>query len=174
MTSETKFIACAKERALCYAALFTLLALARLTTRQGRFHNCRLHTGNGSEFIGARNAREQSPFTTTVHSFAGVTHTTIPAGAHTWQTGVETVHRLIEREFHKSQFFRSRQEFLAKAAAYAWWFRLAREDSHKGNRAPWETIQKRSPCQALAALTPFCFPGLSLPVHPRSQKGLRC
>ncbi|MDZ7393725.1 MAG: hypothetical protein ONB25_12590 [candidate division KSB1 bacterium] len=99
MTSGTSFTAFADERALCYAAFFAHPVLARLTACQVRFHDCRLHTGNGSEFIGAWNAREQSLFSTTVHSSAGTTDTTIPAGPHTWQADVQTVDRLIEDDF---------------------------------------------------------------------------
>jgi hypothetical protein len=41
-----------------------------------------------------------------------------PDRAHTWQSDVETVHRLIEDEFYEVEQFTSRTDFLAKARAY--------------------------------------------------------
>jgi len=71
--------------------------------------------------------------TKTVMSVPGLTHTTIPPGAHTWQSDVETVHRLIEDES-----FSSRDDFLKKASSYSLWFNVARKNSYKENQTPWE------------------------------------
>ncbi|HLI30066.1 MAG TPA: hypothetical protein VKV79_03065 [Terriglobia bacterium] len=50
-----------------------------------------------------------------------------PARPHTYQSDVETVHRLIEDEFYDLETFASRSEFLAKATLY----------QHDFNLAPW-------------------------------------
>jgi hypothetical protein len=118
VVSGNQYIAFADERALCYAALFADLVLSHLVTCKVRFKRSRAQTDNGSEFTGSWNAGNDSIFTKTVESFKGIAHTRIPPGAHTWQSDVETVHRLIEDEFYEVETFKNRQDFLAKSAAY--------------------------------------------------------
>jgi len=62
--------------------------------------------------------------------------------AHSYQSDVETVHRLIEDEFFDLESFSSRADFLAKASLYQLYFNLARPNSHKGGYAPWQIIQQ--------------------------------
>jgi Domain of unknown function (DU1801) len=60
----------------------------------------------------------------------------IPPAAHTYQSDVETVHRLIQDEFFDIESFISRGDFLAKAHLYQHYFNLARPNSHKDNQSP--------------------------------------
>jgi hypothetical protein len=53
-------------------------------------------------------------------------HLRIPPAAHTYQSDVETVHRLVEDEFFDLETFTSRGEFLAKAQTYQMYFNLVR------------------------------------------------
>jgi transposase len=151
VVSGTHYIAYADEKALCsgvpdkYAALFAKIILSHLSACQVCFKNSRAQTDNGSEFIGSWNAKDDSIFTRTIASFKGITHTTIPSGAHTWQADVETVHRLIEDEFYEVEKFENRKDFLAKASAYILWFNIARKNSYKKNKTPWQIIQERNP-----------------------------
>ena len=160
VVSGAHFIAYADEKALCYAALFARIILSHLSACQVRFKNSRAQTDNGSEFIGSWNAKDDSIFTKTIASFKGITHTTIPAGAHTWQADVETVHRLIEDEFYEVEKFENRKDFLMKASAYILWFNIARKNSYKKNKTPWQIIQERNP--KILPQYPFvasCFSG---------------
>ncbi len=75
----------------------------------------------------------------------GLQHLTIPPAAHTYQADVETAHRLIEDEFYEVKTFQSRKDFLAKATTYLLWFNVARKNSYKGNKTPWEIIHERDP-----------------------------
>jgi hypothetical protein len=68
---------------------------------------------------------------------------TIPPGAHTCRADVETVHGLIEKEFYCVERFHSRSHFLAKAAACNLWFNVARKNSSKGHKTPWEIVKER-------------------------------
>jgi transposase len=145
VVSGTHYIAYADEKALCYAAFFAKIILSHLSACQVHLKNSRAQTDNGSEFIGSWNAKDDSIFTKTIASFKGITHTTIPAGAHTWQADVETVHRLIEDEFYEVEKFNNRKDFLMKASAYILWFNIARKNSYKKNRTPWQIIQERNP-----------------------------
>jgi len=105
----------------------------------------RWQTDNGSEFIGAWNAKEDSIFTRTIQRVEGLEHHTIPPSAHRWQADIETVHRLIEDEFYEVEEFGGREDFLRKAGAYTLWFNSIRKNSYKNNQSPWEIIHSRDP-----------------------------
>ena len=72
-------------------------------------------------------------------------HVRIPPAAHTYQSDVETVHRLEEDEFFDLEEFSSRGEFLAKVHTYQLYFNLVRPNSHKGNLSPWQIIEQLAP-----------------------------
>jgi len=72
-------------------------------------------------------------------------HVRIPPAAHTYQSDVETVHRLEEDEFFDLETFSSRGEFLAKAHTYQLYFNLVRPNSHKGHLSPWQIIEQLNP-----------------------------
>lgn len=54
----------------------------------------------------------------------------VPPAAHTYQSDVETVHRLKEGEFFDLEDFSSRGEILARVYTYLLYFNLARPNSH--------------------------------------------
>jgi transposase len=72
-------------------------------------------------------------------------HVRIPPAAHTYQSDVETVHRLEEDEFFDLEDFTSRSDFLAKVHTYQLYFNLARPNSHKDNQSPWQIIERLAP-----------------------------
>jgi hypothetical protein len=77
-------------------------------------------------------------------------HVRIPPAAHTYQSDVETVHRLEEGEFFDLETFSSRGDFLAKVRTYQLYFNLVRSNSHKENQSPWQIIERlasRSPLE---------------------------
>jgi len=102
-------------------------------------------------------------------------HVRIPPAAHTYQSDVETVHRLEEDEFFDLEDFASRGDFLAKVHTYQLYFNLARPNSHKENLSPWQIIERlapRSPLQ-LCLLPPVFLDyhlndsgGYDVPGHP--------
>ena len=146
VVSGLQFIAYAQECSLTYASLFAEIII-------GHLKKCGIdlsppkagQTDNGGEFIGAWSAKEPSVFTKTVESVEGLIHDTIPPGAHTYQADVETVHGIIEDEFYGIETFPSPQIFLTKATQYVTWFNIARRNSYKGNKTPWEIIHERDP-----------------------------
>ena len=85
-----------------------------------------------------------------------MSHTRCPPRAHTWQSDVETAHRLIEDEFYEVERFSSRADFLAKAGAYNLWFNVARRNRGKEDKTPWELIREKEPevSAAICALPP--------------------
>ena len=72
-------------------------------------------------------------------------HVRIPPAAHTYQSDVETVHRLEEDEFFDLEQFQNRGDFLAKVHTYQLYFNLARPNSHKENHTPWQIIERLAP-----------------------------
>jgi len=100
-------------------------------------------TDNGGEFIGRDDGGpRRSGFPA---ALLDSQHVRIPPGAHTYQSDVETVHRLIEDEFFDLETFISRGDFLAKAYTYQLYFNLVRPNSHKENLSPWQIIQRLAP-----------------------------
>jgi hypothetical protein len=104
----------------------------------------RIQTDNGKEFVANWQRKSESAFTLCVESFKGLRHTTIPPRAHTWQSDVETAHRLIEDDFYEVERFASRSDFLRKAGAYDVWFDVARRNSGKEHKTPWKIIHSGS------------------------------
>src|SRR5271169_2677115 len=72
-------------------------------------------------------------------------HVRIPPAAHTYQSDVETVHRLEEDEFFDLENFASRGDFLAKVHTYQLYFNLVRLNSHKDHQSPWQIIERLAP-----------------------------
>ena len=82
----------------------------------------------------------------------GQKHYTIPPGATTYQSDVETVHRLIEDEFYQIEAFYSRKDFLTKATSgqratsgYQLFFNVARKNSYKRDQSALEIIKEKRP-----------------------------
>jgi hypothetical protein len=117
-------------------------------------------TDNGGEFKGT--------FPTTLGDSQ---HVRIPPAAHTYQSDVETVHRLEEDEFFDLEDFASRGDFLAKVHTYQLYFNLARPNSHKENLSPWQIIERLAPLIATRTLLASpSLPGLL----PQRLRGIRC
>ena len=130
-------------------------------------------TDNGSEFIGGHDPHGKP--TGFPAAMRDSQHVRIPPAAHTYQSDVETVHRLEEDEFFDLESFTSRGDFLAKVHTYQLYFNLARPNSHKEYQTPWQIIERlapRSPLQ-LCLLPPVFLDyylndsgGYDVPRHP--------
>jgi transposase len=130
-------------------------------------------TDNGSEFIGGHDLKGRP--TGFPPALGDSQHVRIPPAAHTYQSDVETVHRLEEDEFFDLETFTSRAEFLAKVTTYQLYFNLVRPNSHKENQSPWQIIERLAPRSPLElCLLPPVFldyylndsGGYDLPRHP--------
>jgi hypothetical protein len=135
-------------------------------------------TDNGSEFL---EDQQQRGLPSTVRAL-GSGHHYIPPKAHTWQSDVETVHRLVEDEFFDREQFGSRAEFWAKVTTYWRYFNIVRPNCGKNWQSPVAILQQRRPQLhvAIASWRPLdlgaalsqYFPrypakrGHDLPAHP--------
>ncbi len=157
VTSGWHYLSFAQECTLAYSKLFAEVILEHLQGCGVRFKGSRVQTDNGCEFVGNWQSKSDSEFTKAVEAVKGLRHTRCPPRAHTWQSDVETAHRLIEDEFYEVERFSSRADFLRKAGAYNLWFNVARRNSGKEDKTPWELIHEREPRidPAVCALPPL-------------------
>ncbi len=104
-------------------------------------------TDNGSEFL--ENQHEQG-LPATVRAL-GCEHRYIPPKRYTWQSDVETVHRLVEDEFFDRETFTGPTDFWAKVTTYWHYFNLVRPNRGKEWQSPLQILQRLAP-QATGAL----------------------
>lgn len=143
VTTGLLFLGYSNELSLAYATVFAERIIKHLKTCGIELASATWQSDNGSEFIGSWQAKNDSVFTTTIQRITGQAHRTIPPGQHRYQADVETVHNLMEQEFYEVERFTSRADFLAAANAYQLFFNLARRNSAKENKTPWELVQTK-------------------------------
>ncbi len=113
--SGLQFVAYARRRSAGASALFADRIQTYLQRCGIDLEHLVWQTDNGGEFIGELQPDgSRSGFPKAV-TFFGSQHARIPPAAHTYQSDVETVHRLIEDEFYDLQTFRSRAEASGQA-----------------------------------------------------------
>ena len=137
------FWAFAQRRTAAASAVFAARIQRHLDRYGIALRDLVWQTDNGGEFIGAddgHGGRTGFPA-----ALGDSQHVRIPPAAHTWQSDVETVHRLEEDEFFDLETFASRAEFLAKVTTYQLYFNLVRPNSHKENQSPWQIIERLAP-----------------------------
>jgi len=91
----------------------------------------KIQTDNGSEFTTNRKSNKISLFTKELIEKRKIEHGLIPPGAKTWQSDVETSHRLIEDEFYSQETFSGKKSFLEKSYNYLKQFNYNRFNSYK-------------------------------------------
>ena len=139
-----QFLGFADERSLTHAELFAEYINEHLKKYDLIVESGIRQTDNGSEYIGAWNAKEPSAYTRSIESIKLV-HATIPPGAHRFQSDVETVHNLIETDFYEIENFTDRTDFMEKACTYQLFFNLERPNTYKENKSPWQLAQEKRP-----------------------------
>ncbi|MBU0682710.1 MAG: hypothetical protein KJ864_00260, partial [Candidatus Omnitrophica bacterium] len=139
-----QFLGFALDRSLTHAELFAKYVNDHLKKYNLIVENGIRQTDNGSEYIGSWSAKEPSAYTQTIES-VNLTHGTIPPGAHTFQSDVETVHNLIEIEFYEIESFSDKADFMKKAYTYQLFFNLQRPNTYKENKSPWQLAQEKRP-----------------------------
>ena len=168
------FLAFAERRSSAASEVFAARIQRHLDRYGISLRDLVWQTDNGGEFIGRENPHgdRRLGFPT---ALGDSQHVRIPPAAHTYQSDVETVHRLVEDEFFDLESFTSRGEFLAKATTYQLYFNLVRPNSHKENLSPWQIVERLAPRSPLElCLLPPVFldyyitetGGYDLPFHP--------
>ena len=158
------FWAFAEKRSAAASAVFAARIQQHLSRCGVSLRDLAWQTDNGGEFKG------DFP-----KALGDSQHVLIPPAAHTYQSDVETVHRLEEDEFFDLEDFTGRGNFLAKTHTYQLYFNLVRPNSHKENQSPWQIIERLAPRSPLElCLLPPVFldyylndsGGYDVPRHP--------
>ena len=137
------FLAFAQRRSAAASEVFAARIQRHLDRWGVSLRDLVWQTDNGGEFVGRHNP--SGPRTGFPSALGDSQHVRIPPAAHTYQSDVETVHRLVEDEFFDLETFSSRGEFLAKAHTYQLYFNLVRPNSHKDHLSPWQIIERLAP-----------------------------
>jgi hypothetical protein len=145
VTTGLLFMAFAQERSLTNSVLFAEYLNQQLERHGIDLSRTRRQTDHGSEYIGSVFAKTDSAYTRTIEKVPGQTHGTIPPGAYTYQSDVETVHNLVEMEFYEVEEFSGRNDFLNKARTYQLYFNLIRPNSYKEGKTPWQLASEKKP-----------------------------
>lgn len=135
----------AQSRSASLACVFAQRVISQLAACGVELTQVGFQTDNGSEYIGGKDSQGQPHgFKPTVEAY-GLSHCFIPPSAHTYNSDVETVHRLCEDEFFDRESFRNRLHFLAKAQSYWLYFNVARRNSFKADHTPLELLRELAP-----------------------------
>ncbi len=174
--SGLQFLAYSSRRSAQASTLFAQRLQVHLRRCGVHLPDLTWQTDNGGEFIGELQPDGSRSHFPAAVAFFGSQHERIPPAAHTYQSDVETVHRLIEDEFFDLETFQSRAAFLAKASVYQLYFNLARPNSHKRGLTPWQIIHQLDPRLSLdVCLLPPVFLDYRLdalrPDLPTTTKG---
>jgi len=171
--SGVLFLAFAQRRSAGASAVFADRIQQHLSRCGVSLRHVVWQTDNGSEFIGGPDDLGRP--TGFPAALGKSQHVRIPPAAHTYQSDVETVHRLIEDEFFDLESFSSRSEFLAQATTYQLYFNLVRPNSHKQYQTPGQIVPPLAPRSPLdlCLLRPLFLDyflntngGYDLPFHP--------
>jgi transposase len=139
-----QFLGFADERSLINSELFAEYVNEHLKKYGLIVKEGVRQTDNGSEYIGSWSAKEPSAYTIAIEA-DNLIHSTIPPGAHRFQSDVETVHNLIEVEFYELETFTDRDDFMQKAYTYQLFFNLERPNTYKEHKSPWQLAKEKRP-----------------------------
>lgn len=130
-----------------YALLFADRLLAHLRRCGVRLGELIVQTDNGSEFGGANRRRSVPAFSRLVEQkWRCREHRFNPPRRSTYNSDVEAVHGIIEREFYELERFRGDVEsFLNQAWAYQLYFNLVRGNSARRGLTPEQLTRLRAP-----------------------------
>jgi len=145
VTTGLLFLGYSNELSLAYATIFAERIINHLQSCGVNLNGVTWQSDNGSEFIGSWQAKNDSAFTDAIQRVPGQAHRTIPPGQHRFQADVETVHNLMEQEFYETERFTGRDDFLAAAHHYQLFFNLARRNSAKEDKTPWQIVNEKLP-----------------------------
>ena len=124
------------------AAIFAKYLLEQLQYYGVNINETIIQTDNGSEFIGSVLKKKGKSAFVKVLENNGVKHVRIPPRACTWQSDVESFHKIVEDEFYDLEDYRNLQEFKAKAYAYGLYFNFKRKNRYRGRKTPIDILEE--------------------------------
>jgi len=105
-----------------------------------------IQTDNGSEFNGGGKKRTGlTYFESIVVDKLGMQLSHIPPASPTFNSDVETFHRLVEDEFYALEQYEDLEDMKRKEYTYMVDFNYVRRNRNKGNQTPWEILSQEYP-----------------------------
>jgi len=145
MISGATLIAFGHEKSTTNAGIFIDYVISHLEYYNIDTSKMRFQYDNGSEFIGnVRKKSGRTPFESIIDN-AHASHNRIPVASPTFNSDVETFHRLIEQELYSCEHFENQTHFFAKALSYMIFFNYFRPNSNKDDLCPWQILKKSFP-----------------------------
>ena len=135
------FISYGYEKTCSNATTFIIMLLRHLKKYGVKLKGYRIQTDNGTEFSTPWNSLKKSGFTKVIENHNEMIHRLIPPGAKTYQSDVETSHRLIEEEFYSYEIIKSFEDFFNKAYQYSKNFNYKRHNFYK-NGSPLKLLHQ--------------------------------
>ncbi len=116
--SGALFISYSHEKTVTATSIFIHKLLLHLQKNGVDISKSSIQTDNGTEFTSTWNSLKKTLFSKIIEKIFKSKHYTIPPGAKTYQSDVETSHRIIEDEFYACEYFYSKEDFFLKAKNY--------------------------------------------------------
>ncbi len=138
------FIGYTYQKSTTSTAIFIYMLLEHLKKYNIDVREIQIQTDNGTEFTSPWNSLKKTLFTKVIEISFSSKHKTIPIGAKTFQSDVESSHRIIEDEFYAYQYFYSFDDFMQKAYEYQINFNFNRHNKYKGG-TPKDLLARASP-----------------------------
>jgi len=123
------FISYGYSKTLNNAFMFVDKLLNHLKKNNIDISKVKIQTDNGTEFVNL--IKNKKSIVTKLVENKCSKHLTIPPRACTWQSDVETSHRLIEDEFYAFRIFENFKDFMNKANIYVSFFNNVRINTYK-------------------------------------------
>ena len=143
--SGVTFIAYADENTTTNAGIFAEYVIQHLKYYGVDVSKAQFQYDNGSEFIGSVSKKEgKTPFQDRI-DFHKLSHGRIPVASPTFNSDVESFHRIVEQEFYSCETFEGRIQFFAKAYSYQLFYNYFRPNSWKEDQTPWQIVKKAFP-----------------------------
>lgn len=120
------------EKSMINSSMFVSYLLGYLKELNVDINKIRIQTDNGSEFIGNVNSLKDSAFTELIENIFKSKHKLIPPSSPTYNSDVETFHKIIQEEFLKVEKFKDLNEFMAKSFGYQIFYNFERRIQNRG------------------------------------------
>ena len=140
------FVALMKKNNQTNTATFMYLLGEHLKNNGFNLSNITIQTDNGIEFNAAgRKLKNKTGFEQMVTEYWGMQLKHIPPASPTFNSDVETFHRLVEDEFYCLEQFEDIEDMKLKEYTYMLDFNYLRKNRNKDNKTPWELLREDYP-----------------------------
>jgi len=140
------FVCYARRNTATNAAIFATYLLDHLKTHGFDVQNIEIQTDNGSEFNAQGKKRKaETEFEYVIKEIYSASLTHIPPASPTFNSDVETFHRLVEDEFYAIEPVTDLEDLRCKASTYMIEFNYLRKNQYKDHKTPLDLAREEYP-----------------------------